>query len=68
MKSGMIYGTHGINGSGKTILLRVISGLVKVTSGQVKVDNQLLGDEISFIPNLGLCFFRCQIKSRFKWI
>lgn len=55
-ESGKIYGIHGINGSGKTMLLRMISGLIKPTSGCVLIDGEELGKNFSFIPNLGLCF------------
>lgn len=36
--SGNIYGIKGINGSGKTMLLRVICGLIYPTSGSVIID------------------------------
>lgn len=36
--SGNIYGIKGINGSGKTMLLRVICGLISPTSGSVMID------------------------------
>ncbi len=55
-ESGKIYGIHGINGSGKTMLLRVVSGLVKPTKGLVKCEDKVLGEDISFLPNLGLAF------------
>lgn len=38
-ESGKIYGLCGINGSGKTMLLRVISGLVKPSSGNVLINS-----------------------------
>lgn len=51
---GQIYGLTGRNGSGKTMLLRAISGLLKVSSGKILVDGKLLREEIDFVPNLGL--------------
>lgn len=49
-----IYGIIGTNGSGKTMLLRVISGLVIPTSGEVIVDSKKLHEDISFPNNMGL--------------
>lgn len=52
--SGNIYGVVGPNGSGKTMLLRVISGLIRPTHGNVFVDGQTLHKDISFPPNAGI--------------
>ncbi|MBQ1689235.1 MAG: ATP-binding cassette domain-containing protein [Lachnospiraceae bacterium] len=52
--SGHIYGFQGENGSGKTMLLRAISGLLCATSGKIVIDGQVLGKDISFPPNLGI--------------
>lgn len=52
--SGNIYGIVGKNGSGKTMLLREIAGLIRPTKGSVSVDGKILHHDISFPPNLGL--------------
>ncbi len=51
---GNIYGVIGQNGSGKTMLLRAISGLIRPTEGKVIVDGKQLFKEIDFPPNLGI--------------
>lgn len=52
--SGKIYGLIGKNGSGKTMLLREIAGLIRPTSGRVLVDGRELHKDISFPPSMGL--------------
>lgn len=54
LHSGKIYGFQGINGSGKTMLMRVISGLIMPTSGTVEINNKILGRDITFPENMGL--------------
>lgn len=54
MHSGMIYGLQGINGSGKTMLMRLITGLIHPTSGEIRINGKLLGKEITFPESLGL--------------
>lgn len=51
---GGVYGFSGINGSGKTMLFRAISGLIHLTSGTVDVFGQRVGSDVSFPANLGL--------------
>lgn len=53
MESGKIYGLKGRNGSGKTMLMRAVSGLIKV-SGDVIIDDKKLGKDISFPDSIGL--------------
>ncbi len=45
---GRIYGLKGVNGSGKTMLLRAVCGLIYPTHGYVEIDGERLGKDISF--------------------
>lgn len=54
LHSGKIVGFRGVNGSGKTMLMRTIAGLIHPTSGQVSVDGEILGEDISFPRSLGV--------------
>lgn len=48
LERGKIYGFVGHNGSGKSMLFRVICGLVKPTVGTVKLFGDVLHRDISF--------------------
>lgn len=49
-----IYGFFGHNGSGKSMLFRAISGLIRPTDGEVSVFGKKVGAEISFPESMGL--------------
>lgn len=51
---GMIYGLKGVNGSGKTMLMRAVAGLILPTEGHVFIDDKELGKDISFPPSIGM--------------
>ena len=51
LESGKVIGLKGKNGSGKTMLMRAISGLILPTSGKVYINDKELGRQISFPPN-----------------
>ena len=53
MHSGKIYGIQGINGSGKTMLMRVLIGLIHPSSGKVLIDGKELGKELEFPKSIG---------------
>ena len=48
---GKIYGFVGRNGSGKTMLMRVIAGLVNPSSGQLMFDGK---NRVDADPNIGI--------------
>lgn len=53
-EKGKIHGLIGRNGSGKTMLMKCICGFVKVTNGQVIVDNKVVGKDCDFPDNIGV--------------
>lgn len=51
---GEIIGLVGTNGSGKTMLLRAISGLIYPDSGKIMIGGVCLHKEMSFPPSIGM--------------
>ncbi|MDY4910150.1 MAG: ATP-binding cassette domain-containing protein [Candidatus Fimenecus sp.] len=54
LKSGVIYGFKGINGSGKTMLMRLICGLIRPTEGEIRINGKTLGKDLSFPESIGV--------------
>lgn len=54
MKGGTVYGFQGKNGSGKTMLMRAISGLIRPTSGRIVINGEQLHKNISIPRSIGL--------------
>lgn len=49
-----IHGIIGRNGSGKTMLLKAICGLVKLDEGEIVVNNSVVGKDVDFPRNVGI--------------
>lgn len=54
LKGGYVYGLQGYNGSGKTMLMRIIAGLLKPSEGNVQINGRILGQELDFPPSIGI--------------
>ena len=53
-EKGKIYGIIGRNGSGTTVLLKIISGILKTTTGTVTINGIPLGKKNEFPENTGI--------------
>jgi len=51
---GKIHGIIGRNGSGKTMLIKAICGLVELDEGRVTVNNKVIGKDVDFPENTGV--------------
>lgn len=54
LEQGKIYGIRGKNGSGKTMLMRAISGLILPSEGTIDINGEILGKQISFPRSIGV--------------
>ncbi|MCD7727434.1 MAG: ABC transporter ATP-binding protein [Ruminococcus sp.] len=54
LESGTVYGFVGRNGSGKTMLFRALSGLMKIDSGSIFLDDKELHKDMPFLPSMGI--------------
>lgn len=54
LNPGNIYGFVGPNGCGKTVLLKLISGLLYASEGEILVDSKRIGKDLDFPPSIGI--------------
>ena len=52
--TGASVAVTGYNGSGKSVLLKLITGFSRPDSGTITVDGQVIGRDIDFIQNAGV--------------
>lgn len=53
-EQGKIHGIIGRNGSGKTVLIKTICGLVRPDEGRVTVKGRIIGKDVDFPENIGV--------------
>lgn len=54
LESGRIYGLRGKNGSGKTMLMRALCGLISPSGGTIDLNGEILGKDLSFPRSVGV--------------
>ena len=52
-RGGKVYGLQGKNGSGKTMLMRAVCGLITLSDGEIDIDGEILHKDISFPRSIG---------------
>lgn len=65
-ENGKVYGLYGENGSGKTMLLRTLGGLIVPTQGEVISDGKRLHQDISFPDNTGIVIEHMELLPKFS--
>ncbi|MCM1468809.1 MAG: ATP-binding cassette domain-containing protein [Alistipes sp.] len=53
-EKGKIHGIIGRNGSGKTVLIKIICGLIRPDEGHVWVNGKEIGKDVDFPENIGV--------------
>ncbi len=53
-KPGILYGLRGTNGSGKTMLLRCLTGMLRPTEGKIYIDDKQLYKDMDFPESIGV--------------
>ena len=62
---GKIYGLYGRNGSGKTMLLRALAGLLIPTEGEIDMDGKSLHKDMDFPENVGIIIENTSLLPQF---
>ena len=72
IEEGKITCILGINGVGKSTILKVISGLVRLDSGEILIDGEKLTydtyNKLAFVPDIDIHFPQMTIKESFEFM
>ena len=72
IEKGKITALLGINGVGKSTILKAISGLIKIDSGEILIDNEKLNkdtyNKLTFVADINTHFNNVTIKESFEFM
>lgn len=72
IKEGKIIGIFGINGVGKSTILKSIAGVIRLDKGKILIDgeeiNSNLYNKIAFVPDVDTYFPHLTIKESFSFM
>ena len=72
IEEGKITCILGVNGVGKSTILKAIAGLVKPDSGKILIDGekptQQTYNKLAFVPDIDIHFSHLNIKETFEFI
>jgi len=54
VEKGSCIGIVGTNGSGKSVLFKLIAGLERATTGEIVVKDYVIGKDVDFPPDMGI--------------
>ena len=53
-EDGKMYGITGVNGSGKTLISKALTGYIKLTEGTVRQDGEIIRKNNNYIKDAGI--------------
>ncbi|MFB5775514.1 ABC transporter ATP-binding protein [Clostridioides difficile] len=72
IEKGKITALLGINGVGKSTMLKAIAGLINIDSGEIRIDgekiNEKLYNKLAFVPDVQSHFSNTTIKETFEFM
>ena len=72
IEKGKITGLLGINGVGKSTVMKAICGLIKIDSGKILIDGEKLNkntyNKLAFVPDINTHFKNITIKESFEFM